>query len=108
MDHIRNMQEKCNKYKFCHVVFQTAERALLEGVLLDHDSNSANLLVLEDLAAPKIAFFEVRQSGGDTFSPRYRKYKKVNIPLASVSAIYLFPYYYPSYPYVYQRNYHPQ
>ncbi|MGG0178507.1 hypothetical protein [Gottfriedia acidiceleris] len=106
--HIRNIQDKCKKYKYCHVVFQTSERALLEGILLDNDSNSANLLVLEDLAAPESRFFEVSQSGGETFSPRYRMYKKVTVPLSSVVSIYLFPYYYPSYPYIYQRNYHPQ
>ncbi|KQL38784.1 hypothetical protein AN960_12450 [Bacillus sp. FJAT-25509] len=106
--HVRNMQNKCKKYKYCHVVFQTNERALLEGILLDSDTNSASLLVPEDLAAPESRYFEVRQSGRETFSPRYRIYKKITVPLTSVSAIYLYPYYYPSYPYIYQRNYHPQ
>ncbi|PGS48671.1 hypothetical protein [Bacillus sp. AFS041924] len=106
--HIRNIQDTCKKYKLCYVVFQTSERALLEGVLLDNDSNSANLLVPEDLAAPESRYFEVRQNGGETFRPRYRKYKKITLPLASVVAVYLSPYYYPSYPYIYHRNYHPQ
>ena len=106
--HIRNMQDKCKKYKYCHVVFQTSERALLEGILLDNNLSSADLLVPEDLAAPESRYFEVRQSGGETFRPRYRVYKKVTVPLSSVAAIYLYPYYYPSYPYIYQRNYHPQ
>ncbi|PGZ89270.1 MULTISPECIES: hypothetical protein [unclassified Bacillus (in: firmicutes)] len=106
--HIRNMQDKCKKYKLCHVVFQTSERALLEGILLDNNSSSAELLVPEDLAAPESRFFEVRQNSGETFLPRYRIYKKVTVPLSSVVSIYLFPYYYPSYPYIYQRNYHPQ
>ncbi|PEL09867.1 hypothetical protein [Bacillus sp. AFS017336] len=108
MDHIRNMEEKCKKYRLCHVVFQTTESALLDGVLLDNDSNSANLLVPEDLTAPESSSFEVRQSHTETFIPRQRKYKKVNIPLQSVLAIYLFQDYYHSYQYVYQRNYHPQ
>ncbi|MES9684876.1 hypothetical protein ABWK22_18650 [Gottfriedia acidiceleris] len=106
--HIRNMQDKCKKYKYCHVVFQTSERALLEGILLDNNLSSADLLVLEDLATPESRYFEVRQNGGETFRPRYRIYKKVTVPLSSVVAIYLYPYYYPSYPYIYQRNYHPQ
>ncbi|MFF2878020.1 hypothetical protein ACFVR2_17015 [Gottfriedia sp. NPDC057991] len=106
--HIRNMQAKCKKYNNCHVVFQTNDRALLEGILLDNNSISANLLVPEDLAAPESRYFELRQSGGETFRPRYRIYKKVTVPLTSVVAIHLYPYYYPSYPYIYQRNYYPQ
>ncbi|MEE6450034.1 hypothetical protein RAH41_05600 [Gottfriedia acidiceleris] len=106
--HIRNMQDKCKKYKLCHVVFQTSERALLEGVLLDNNSSSADLLVPEDLGATESRYFEVRQSGGDNFRPRYRAYKKVTVPLSSVEAIYLYPYYHSNYPYIYQRNYHPQ
>lgn len=100
---IRDLNHKCKLYKDCHIVFQTYERALLEGILLESDDESATLLSPEDLPAPPDSDYESRQ-GGETFRPRYRRYRRIDIPLSSIIAIHLFPYHYPSYPYIYQRN----
>ena len=104
VNHTRLVHDKCKKYKECHVVLQTSERALLEGVLLETNTESATLLTAENLELPDSEYGELRQIGGETFKPRYRRYKRIIIPLSTITTIYLFPYYYPSYPYVYQRN----
>jgi len=102
---IRNINGKCKSYKDCYVVFQTNERALLEGILLESNNEAATLLTPEDLPAPPDSEYEEPRHGSETFGPRYRRYNRVVIPLSSVTEVYLFPYHYPSFPYIYSRNY---
>ena len=104
-ENLRNLSGKCKSYKDCYVVFQTDERALLEGVLLESDNENATLLTPEDLPAPPDSDYEVPRHGGETFGPRYRRYYRLLVPLSKVTEVYLFPYHFPSFPYIYSRNY---
>lgn len=101
---ISNLIGKCMAYKSCHVVLQTYERALLEGILLELDSENAILLTPEDLPEPPELVYEVPRDGSVPFGPRYRRYNRIVIPFSSITAVYLYPYHYPSFPYVYSRN----
>lgn len=112
MDYFRQqMYEKCKKHLNYHLIFQTSDNRallLLDGLLEDVDNENATVLVPEDVAAGETmppSEVRFRQAGVSTYEPRYRRYSRRFIPLASITALYLYPYYYPYYPNYYPKPY---
>jgi hypothetical protein len=105
MDYVRAVHEMCKKHMNCHVIFQTSDRALMDGILLDSDGANATLQVPEEVSAPTTPE-ELRNDS--TLRPRYRRYIVKIYPLASITGMYLYPYYYPYYPNFYPKPYPTQ
>lgn len=105
-----DMHGKCKKHMNYHVLMQTKDGNLMDGIIEEVDEHQVTMLVPEEVAGGEQgeSVPQERQNGyggGYGFRPRYRRYRRRSFPLVDLISLYLYPYYYPHYPYYYPRPY---
>jgi hypothetical protein len=127
----QSMHEQCKNHMFYHVFVKTSDGQQVEGIITDLDKKNVYMLVPQDMMPvneseqnqPEQQQGQMTQGSSDQSGqqmlqqggqesrqnnqrqwdggPRYRRFYRQIFPLATLTALALYPYYYPPYPYPY-------
>jgi hypothetical protein len=107
-DQSRHLYGKCTKFMYHHVMLTMKNGRSLDGIVEDVGLDSVTVLVGEDASEPESVREEDRQYYGYGYGHprwRFRRFRRLVLPLAAIAALSLlpyvspYPYYPPYYPY---------
>ncbi|WP_102345155.1 hypothetical protein [Bacillus sp. Marseille-P3661] len=116
-NNIRNLHDKCRKHMLYHVTLTMTDGSSFDGIIENVDMDRITVLAGEDvMERDNEQESEARYGDYGYGRPRrrFRRFRRRNIPLASLAAIALLPYIvpppvpyypYPYYPYPYPYYY---
>ncbi|RBW71174.1 hypothetical protein DS031_03880 [Bacillus taeanensis] len=108
--HKAPLYDQCKNYMFHHVTATTSDGNTFDGIIEGVDQDRVSMLVGEDVMEQEgdSGFNERQFYGGYGFPrQRFRRFRRQFFPLAALTALSLFPYYYPYPYYPYPYPYYP-
>lgn len=106
---LQQMYDECRQMQGYHVIVRMKDGRELDGVIESADPENMTLLMGEDVIMRDDEDDQTRQVGAYRNPRRYRRFRNVRLPLASLLGLSLlpYPYYAPPYPYAQPYPYYP-
>ncbi|MGP7817106.1 hypothetical protein [Niallia sp. 01092] len=96
----RSLYDQYNQHTGYHVMVTLQDGQTVDGIIENVDNNGVSMLVGEDVHE-ETDQPDRQYGGGAPYRRRFRRFRRRFFPLAALTALALFPYYYPPYPYPY-------
>ncbi|ENH96088.1 hypothetical protein J416_12824 [Gracilibacillus halophilus YIM-C55.5] len=95
MVHPEQFKQMCEQYMNYHVLGELNDGTQFEGIIVSINQTNVTILVAEDVDEQQITMN--RQFG---YAPgrRYRRYRRRTYPFNLFRGLFLYPFFYPSYP----------